>query len=76
MTDAHILPCEQVADVDRWVDSELSDAAKYDNRAPLDDSGVWSLHRLAAKMYAAGWDAGERAATERENAARRRERAR
>jgi hypothetical protein len=37
----------------------LADARNYENRSPLDDSGVWDLHRLAAQIYALGFDDGE-----------------
>lgn len=67
---------EQVADlIERYVDQELSNAAKYDNCTPLDVSGVWSLHRLAAEIYAMGHEAGERVAMTRQRGhdARKRE---
>lgn len=77
MTDnARILPRALVNRVDEYVESELNQAAQYDNRTLLDESGVWSLHRLAAAIYAAGWSDGESAEAERDRAARRRERAR
>lgn len=44
--------------VERYVDREVADA-KYDNRQPLDDSGVYSLHFLAAEIFAAGVKQGE-----------------
>lgn len=47
--------------VEAYVREELRDAAKYDNSTPLDESGVWSLHALAAHIYALGFEAGERA---------------
>jgi hypothetical protein len=50
--------------VERYVYEELRDAVKYSNREPLDESGIWSLHALAARIYAKGWEDGERA-TER-----------
>ena len=58
-----------VADlVERYVDQELRDAAKYDNSTPLDHSGVWSLHRLAAQIYTLGHEDGERVADARHRA--------
>ncbi len=51
--------------VEEYVYSELSDADKYENRSPLDGSGIWSLHRLASRIYAMGFDAGERIEAER-----------
>lgn len=53
-----IEPYEVVNLVERYVDQELGNAAKFDNCTPLDESGVWSLHRLAAKVYALGYEAG------------------
>ncbi len=38
--------------VEDYVRSELRDCARYSNRAPLDDSGVWSLRRLVERAYA------------------------
>ncbi|AJW38551.1 hypothetical protein NY08_519 [Rhodococcus sp. B7740] len=35
---------------------------------------MWSLHALAARIYARGFEDGERAESERSNAQRRRER--
>lgn len=69
-----ILPLALIEAVDRYVESELADAAKYDNRQPFDESGVWSLHRLAAEVYAAGWADGEAAEGERARHARARAR--
>lgn len=73
---ARIEPREVVAAVEAYVSSELSDASRYTNRSLLDESGVWSLHRLAADVYALGWEAGERAQAERDNQQRRRDRER
>lgn len=64
-TEPRILPAQLIQTVDEFAYCELADAAKYDNREPLDESGVHSLHRLAARIYAAGWDDGERAAASR-----------
>lgn len=44
--------------VDAYVRRELSHCARYSNRAPLDESGVWSLRRLVEQAYAMGYDAG------------------
>lgn len=67
-----ILPRALIEAVERYVERELDDAAKYDNRHPLDESGIWSLHALAAKVYAVGWGDGEAAEQERARAERRR----
>lgn len=69
-----ILPIALVQAVDTYAERELADAAKYDNRQPLDESGIWSLHALAAKCYAAGWADGEAAEGQRTRAARNRQR--
>lgn len=70
--EARISPAAVVQAVEDYVESELSDAARYDNREPLDESGIWSLHRLAAVIYAIGWADGERAAVTRLRAAQQR----
>ena len=56
--------------VEDYVRSELRDCARYSNRAPLDDSGIWSLRRLVEQAYARGYDAGH-SAGEREARAMR-----
>jgi hypothetical protein len=66
-------PTPVVELVERYVSGELRDAEKYDNRQPLDETGVWSLHALAARIYAMGWEDGERSTARREQAARSRE---
>lgn len=50
-----ILTAEVVQMVEEYVYKELSDAEKYENRSPLDESGIWSLHALAAEIYAAAF---------------------
>lgn len=60
-----IEPSEVVRAVEAYVGKELSDARQYSNREPLDESGIWSLHRLAAEVYAMGYAAGEMAESER-----------
>lgn len=52
------LPRDLIEDVDRWVVKRLSDAAKYDNTEPLDENGVFTLHRLAASIYASAYAEG------------------
>lgn len=59
MSESIIEPREVAEAVERYVERELADARKYDNRTPLDDEGVWSLHQLAAKVFALGFEAGE-----------------
>jgi len=44
--------------VEQYASDEIRDAAKYSNRAPLDESGVYSLHTLAARIYQLGFNEG------------------
>jgi hypothetical protein len=74
MSDHAIEPREVAEAVERYVERELADAAKYDNRTPLDDCGVWSLHRLAANVFALGFEAGEQVAEVRARGQQDRER--
>lgn len=46
--------------VDRYVRKALQDASTYVNSDPLDESGVYSLHLLAADIYALGFADGDR----------------
>lgn len=59
--------------VEDYVSGELAQAEQYTNRHPLDDSGIYALHRLAADVYARGWKAGHIAGTQEQHQARRRE---
>jgi hypothetical protein len=52
--------------VEQYVSKELHDAKAFSNREPLDDSGVWSLHALAGRIYALAWEDAERVVEERE----------
>lgn len=72
MSGEPIEPFEIVSLVDRYVDQELREVDRYENREPLDEGGVWTLHRLAAEIYAQGFRAGESAASMREAARRSR----
>ncbi|MEJ7648679.1 MAG: hypothetical protein WKF57_06560 [Nakamurella sp.] len=58
---ARILPAQQIEEVDRVIDGLIRDAARYDNSELLDESQCWSLHKLAAELYAAGFEDGQRA---------------
>lgn len=61
MSAEHIVVPREVAEaVERYVERELADQGKYENRSPLDESGVYELHLLAAKIYARGFDDGDR----------------
>lgn len=68
------VPVDVVQSVEGYVDSELADAAKYDNRQPLDESGVYSLHVLVAAAYGRGFADGEHAQAARALGRRARER--
>lgn len=58
-------PLSIIQKVEQYVESELRDADQYDNRTPLDESGVWTLHQLVAEVYAEAHEDGERAADEK-----------
>ena len=58
---ARILPTQQIEEVDRVIDGLIRDAARYDNTELLDESQCWTLHQLAAQLYAAGFEDGQRA---------------
>lgn len=70
--DPRILPESLVELVENFVDSEQRNADTFSNREVLDESGVYSLHTLAAEIYAAGWVDGERASARRADYAIRR----
>ena len=62
-----------VADIiEEFVDDEHRGAGKWANRSPLDESGVFTLHRLAADIYTAGFKEGERTEAVRERGRRQR----
>jgi hypothetical protein len=73
MPEHSIEPREVAEAVERYVAAELADARKYENRTPLDDSGAWSLHRLAANVFALGFEAGEQVTEVRARGQRERE---
>ncbi len=56
---------EVVQLVDEYVRRELADAQKYDNSTPLDESGIYSLHLLAAQIFAKGYELGQTTADAR-----------
>jgi hypothetical protein len=56
-------PADVAHMVNEYLSIELSDVEKYDNRELLDESGRYSLHRLAAEIYARGFDDGYRVST-------------
>lgn len=58
--------------IETFVNDEYEDDRKYENRTPLDESGVWTLHQLAAAIYALGFEEGLRTAERREQGRRSR----
>jgi len=74
VSDNRIEPQEVIQAVEFYIEQELNDAAKYDNRAPFDESGIWSLHQLARDIYARGVDDGTRQEAERQRHQGRRDR--
>jgi hypothetical protein len=73
MAEQRVEPSSVVDLIEEYVSKELADAKHYENSEPLDESGVYSLHRLGAEIYAAGWNDGEQSALRREYATRQRE---
>lgn len=63
-------PSEVAQEVDQYLYGEFSDAEKYSNRDLLDESGIWSLHRLAARIYAMGFREGHGVGSENDRKAR------
>ena len=62
---ARVEPPRVVMLVENYVDRELDDAARFENRSPFDASGVWSLHAVAAEIYALGWQDSEHTSNDR-----------
>ena len=58
-------PQSVVQAVERFLDDEYRDAAKFENRELLDESGVFNLHTLAAHIFSLGFNEGEQAQDER-----------
>jgi hypothetical protein len=68
VSDIRPVPLYLVTAVDDYVSLELAHADKYPNRSPLDESGVWSLHRLVERAYASGFQDGVHAEDARQRA--------
>lgn len=60
MSENNIEPHQVIELVESYVQSELRDFEQYENRAPFDASGVYSLHQLARDAYALGVGDGTR----------------
>jgi len=67
-----IEPTQIAALVETFVNDEFDDDRKYTNRTPLDESGVWTLHQVAAEIYALGFADGVRTEEERHRGRRAR----
>lgn len=65
-----IEPPQVVQAVESYVSKALHDARAFSNSTPLDESGIWSLHTLAAEIYALGWRDGEDAEARRHDGER------
>ncbi|AHH16570.1 hypothetical protein NONO_c17700 [Nocardia nova SH22a] len=74
MSDHQIEPLEVIRAIESYVERELHDTAKYSNREPFDQPGVWSLHQTARDIYARGVDDGTRQEDERQRCQRNRDR--
>lgn len=68
------VPVEVVQLVESHVRKELADVGRYDNREPYDESYIFSLHQLAAKIYGLGFAQGECIEAERARNTERRQR--
>lgn len=65
-SDPKVVTTQIIQMVEQYVWKELDDARKYGNRTPLDESGIWSLHRLCAEIYSIGFRDGEFVEAERQ----------
>lgn len=52
------VPYDVTRSIEQYVEDELRNAEKFTNRTPLDESGIYSLHLLASRIYAQGFEAG------------------
>lgn len=73
MTDNYPEPANVAQQVDSWVSDQFRNARKWENSELLDDNGTFTLHRLAASIYAQGHAAGEQVERNRANEQLRRE---
>jgi hypothetical protein len=65
MAEHPIEPLPVVHLIEEYLSHELAQCQQFENRTPLDDSGIWSLHRLAAEIYGLGFNDGEWVEAER-----------
>lgn len=74
MSDRPVEPLSVAQIVEQYVTDQYSDAAKYSNRKLLDESGVYDLHTLSAKIYALGFNEGRAVEDRRQSEQRFRDR--
>lgn len=64
MRDSIVTP-EVVNAVDEYIGTETRQVERSSNREMLDESGIFSLHLLAAKIFAKGYELGQLSAEAR-----------
>jgi hypothetical protein len=69
----HPEPFDVAQMVEEYVSKAHHDAEQYTNSELLDASGVYSLHRLAAAIYAKGWQDGHVTGSDAQRRERQRE---
>ena len=58
MADRPVEPLVIAQMVEQYATDQHSEADKYSNRELLDESGIFDLHTLAARIYALGFNEG------------------
>jgi hypothetical protein len=58
VADRQVEPFAVAQMVEQYASDQHRDATKYTNRELLDESGIYDLHTLAAKIYALGYNDG------------------
>lgn len=76
MSDRAIEPYTVTQAVEQFVDECYREAGQYENVSLLDEGQVYSLHLVAARVYAEGFQAGRAAECERLNRLKERQRRR
>lgn len=74
MADRSIEPMAVAQQVEAYAATEHEEARKWENRELLDESGVYQLHELAARIYALGFNDGRNSEMQRYEGKLRRER--
>lgn len=72
MSDQPIETRAVAQEVEMFIDKEIEQVAKYENRQHMDESATFSLHQLAAQIYAMGWRDGAAVGADNERRAIRR----